>query len=56
MGLTDSLVFSQDWDKGWHPEIITIDVERVQKEYIDGKKLLEIIFSNLTNICCLRIL
>ena len=48
MGLTDTLVFPQDWDKGWHPETITIDVERVQKEYIDGKKPLEIIVSNLT--------
>ena len=48
MGLTDSLVFPQDWDKGWHPDTITIDVERVQKEYIDGKKPLEIIVSNLT--------
>ncbi len=42
MGLTDTLVFPQDWDKGWHPDTITIDVERVQKEYIDGKKPLEI--------------
>ena len=48
MGLTDTLVFSQDWDKGWHTETIIIDVERVQKEYIDGKKPLEIIVSNLT--------
>ena len=48
MGLTDTLVFPQDWDKGCNPETITIDVERVQKEYIDGKKPLEIIVSNLT--------
>lgn len=48
MGLTDTLVFPQNWDKGWHPDTITIDVERVQKEYIDGKKPLEIIVSNLT--------
>ena len=32
MGLTDTLFFPQDWDKGWHPDTITIDVERVQKE------------------------
>lgn len=56
MGLTDTLVFPQNWDKSWHPEIITIDVERVQEAYIDGRNQLEIIFSNLTNICCLRIL
>lgn len=56
MGLTDTLVFSQNWDKSWHPEIITIDAKRVQEAYIDGRNQLEIIFSNLTNICCLRIL
>lgn len=56
MGLTNTLVFSQNWDKGWHPEIITIDAKRVQEAYIDGRNQLEIIFSNLTNICCLRIL
>ena len=48
IGLTDTLFFPQDWDKGCNPETITIDVERVQKEYIDGKKPLEIIVSNLT--------
>lgn len=48
MGLTDTLFFPRDWDKGWHLETIIIDVERVQKEYIDGKKPLEIIVSNLT--------
>ena len=46
--MTRALFFSQDWDKGWHLETIIIDVERVQKEYIDGKKPLEIIVSNLT--------
>lgn len=58
MGLTDTLVFSQNWDKSWHPEIITIDAKRVQEVYIDGRNPLEniFIFSNLTNICCLRIL
>ena len=56
MGLTNTLVFSQNWDKGWHPEIITIDAKRVQEAYIDSRNQLEIIFSNLTNICCLRIL
>jgi len=45
--LLSDTFFSYDWDKGWHPETITIDVERVQKEYIDGKKPLEIIVSNL---------
>lgn len=48
MGLTDTLVFSQNWDKSWHPEIITIDAKRVQEAYIDGRNQLEIIFSNLT--------
>lgn len=37
MGLTDTLVFSQNWDKSWHPKIITIDAKRVQEAYIDGR-------------------
>ena len=48
MGLTDRPISPPRGNGYWHPDTITIDVERVQKEYIDGKKPLEIIVSNLT--------
>lgn len=59
MGLTDTLVFPQDWDKGWRPQSIIIDAERVQEEYIDTQKPLEIeiasideylLFANITQL------
>ena len=54
MGLTGTLVFPQNSDKGWHPNTSTIDIERVQKESIDSKKPLEIIVSTLTEYLSLE--
>lgn len=42
MGLTDKVVSPPKGDALWRPQSIIIDAERVQEEYIDGKKPLEI--------------
>lgn len=42
MGLTDKLVSPPQGDDLWRPQSIIIDAKRVQEEYVDGKKPLEI--------------
>ena len=42
MGLTDKVVSPPKGDALWRPQSIIIDAERVQKEYIDTQKPLEI--------------
>ena len=42
MGLTDKLVSPPQGDAVWRPQSIIIDAKRVQEEYIDNKKPLEI--------------
>ena len=42
MGLTDKLVSPPQGDAFWRPQSIIIDAKRVQEEYIDNKKPLEI--------------
>ena len=42
MGLTDKLVSPPQGNDLWRPQSIIIDAKRVQEEYIDGKKPLEI--------------
>lgn len=42
MGLTDKLVSPPQGNDLWRPQSIIIDTKRVQEEYIDGKKPLEI--------------
>lgn len=42
MGLTDKLVSPPQGNDLWRPQSIIIDAKRVQEEYIDGKRPLEI--------------
>ena len=42
MGLTDKLVSPPQGTDLWRPQSIIIDAKRVQEEYIDGKRPLEI--------------
>lgn len=42
MGLTDKIISPPKGDAFWRPQSIVIDAKRVQEEYIDGKKPLEI--------------
>ena len=42
MGLTDKVVSPPQGDALWRPQSIIIDAKRVQEEYIDNKKPLEI--------------
>lgn len=42
MGLTDKVVSPPKGDALWQPQSIIIDAKRVQEEYIDGQKPLEI--------------
>ena len=59
MGLTDKLVSPPQGDALWRPQSIIIDAKRVQEEYIDNKKPLEIeigsideylLFANITQL------
>ena len=59
MGLTDKVVSPPKGDALWRPQSIIIDAERVQKEYIDTQKPLEIeiasideylLFANITQL------
>ena len=59
MGLTDKLVSPPQGDELWRPQSIIIDAKRVQEEYIDNKKPLEIeiasideylLFANITQL------
>ena len=59
MGLTDKVVSPPKGDALWRPQSIIIDAERVQEEYIDTQKPLEIeiasideylLFANITQL------